>query len=376
MKYTLQENAMSSFHLAMENFKKFFYKSKSYSTSELDEARKLCAIFLENSIELLLKALLAKNDETSIYTEPKSSLIKKAMVEAMNQNIELEDVLVEKGNFKTITYTQTIEKFNGIYTSERTKNILLKISEYRNQLTHFGIKTEDNNEFTIACINVFAVIYQNLFEEIITLEKIEPYFTDDGMFVRTFHGCKCLLDKNNDYNNIVDFLDELVGRIAPDIFLEYRLKNNNYKINEWCMLFNDTVKNANFQKMLDYYEVSIDWKNSDISHNAIAFKICDLSCVWDSIFSSYCPYYNATIFTGESGIIYFRILHSSNEIVIYFKDVVQSEYWMPQYEEDDWNKHISCGYAKKYSLTKRNIRLAFKKICEDIKNYRERNNID
>jgi len=41
MKYTLQENAMSSFHLAIENFKKFFYMSKSYKPSELDEARKL-----------------------------------------------------------------------------------------------------------------------------------------------------------------------------------------------------------------------------------------------------------------------------------------------------------------------------------------------
>lgn len=371
MKYTLQENAMSSFHLAIESFKKFFYVSKSYRISELDEARKLCAIFLENSIELLLKALLAKNEETSIYTEPESHLIKNAKVEAIKRNIELEDVLVEKGSFKTITYTQTVEKLNYIYKSERIKNILLKISEYRNRLTHFGIKTEDDNEFTIACINVFTVIYQNLFEEIITLEEIEPYFTDDGIIVRTIHGYKFLLNENNDYNNIVDFLDEIVGQIAPRICLSYRLKNSDYKINEWCLLFDNTIKSANFQKMLDSYKVSIDWKCSDILQNDISFKISDLSGVWDSIISSYCPYYNATTFTGETGLIYFRVLHSSNEIVIYFENLFQPEYYMPQYEEEDWNEHISCGMAKKYSLTKRNIKLVFKKICEDMKNNRE-----
>lgn len=375
MKYTLQENAMSSFHLAIENFKKFFYMSKSYKPSELDEARKLCAIFLENSIELFLKALLSKNDGTSIYIDPENGIIKKAKEEADKRNVGLEDILVEKGNFKTITYRKAIEIFNNLYPSERTQNVFIEIGEYRNRLTHFGITTDDDDEFTIACINVFIVIYQNLFEKLITLEKIGHYFIDDDIFVRTIHGWKMLLNENGGYNNIIDFLDELV-EIAPSICLEYRLKNDDNNIQKWCSLLDKAIKSNRFQKMLDYYEASINWENSNLYGNDISFEISDASGVWDCINSSYSPYYNATIFLGGSGAIYFRVLHSTNEIVIYNEDITQPEIEMPQYEEDDWNEHISCGDAKKYSLTQRNINLAFETICKEMKEnrYEVRNN--
>lgn len=128
--------------------------------------------------------------------------------------------------------------------------------------------------------------------------------------------------------------------------------------------------------MLDYYEASINWENSNLYGNDISFEISDALGVWDCINSSYSPYYNATIFLGGSGAIYFRVLHSTNEIVIYNEDITQPEIEMPQYEEDDWNEHISCGDAKKYSLTQRNINLAFETICKEMKEnrYEVRNN--
>lgn len=369
MKYMLQDNAMSSFHLAIENFKKFFYNSESYKQSELDEARKLCAIFLENSIELFLKALLVKIDPTSIYEHPESKLIKKAQEEATKRNINLEDILVEQGNFKTITYTQTVEKYNSMHKSERTKNIFLKLAEYRNRLTHFGINNDDDDEFEIACLNVFSVLYQNLYEQLVTLEKIEHYFTDEDIYVRTIHGVKKLYNENNVYNNIIDFLDELVVETAPYVSLSYRLKNTEFKLQVWYQLFDETIKSPNFQKMLDFYEVKIDWHF--LFEYEISFEIYGTFGLGDSITSTYCPYYNATTFINESGRIIFRVLHSSNEIIIYFDDVTLPEPNMPQYEEEDWNEHLFYEDAKKCSLTKRNIKLAFETIFKDIKRNRE-----
>lgn len=62
MKYTLAQNAVSSLSIAIENFKKSYYLSDGYSQSKIGEAIKVCIIFLENSIELMLKDILASTD--------------------------------------------------------------------------------------------------------------------------------------------------------------------------------------------------------------------------------------------------------------------------------------------------------------------------
>lgn len=51
VKYTLTQNAISSLSIAIESFKKFYYLEDKCSQSEIDEAVKICTIFLENSIE-------------------------------------------------------------------------------------------------------------------------------------------------------------------------------------------------------------------------------------------------------------------------------------------------------------------------------------
>ena len=67
MKYTLAENAVSSLNISIENFKKAFYCSGKYTSSQIYEFTKICIVFPENSIELLLKSILASNNPTSQY---------------------------------------------------------------------------------------------------------------------------------------------------------------------------------------------------------------------------------------------------------------------------------------------------------------------
>ena len=48
-------NALSSLSIAIEKFKKVYYYYGTDKESIYDENMKMCAIFLENSVELLLK---------------------------------------------------------------------------------------------------------------------------------------------------------------------------------------------------------------------------------------------------------------------------------------------------------------------------------
>lgn len=50
-----------------DNFKNFYYNEERYSPSELNEAIKICIVFLKNAIELMLKDILASIDPMSIY---------------------------------------------------------------------------------------------------------------------------------------------------------------------------------------------------------------------------------------------------------------------------------------------------------------------
>jgi len=368
MKYTLQENAMSSFSLAIENFKKFYYNANMYSESELDEARKLCAIFLENSIELFLKALLVKHDEKSIYVHPESEIIREAQEKAHRSSESLEDILIEEGIFLTIKYSKTIEEYCSLYNSDIVRSTFMRISEYRNKLTHFGIKTDDNDEFTVACVNVFGVIYQNIFEKLLDLEKIADYLVDDGLIVKTIHGYKPIFNEDCIYNNIIDFLDELVDYV-PVVGYENRITNSFFKIQDWIEFYDDMIQSNNFHKMIDYYGVTLTTRASLIIDNCMEFVVSykDNNEEIDEIIQIYCPYYNATFFTDYNLLIFFVIKHSLDKIIIYNDDIYMPSMDDPQLEEVDLDKHIENGHAKIYKLTKRNLLQAFDTSIRRIK---------
>lgn len=194
MKYTLSQNAISSLSIAIDNFKKFYYNGKRYSPSEIDEAIKICIVFLENSIELMLKDILVSSDPLSIYEYPNSRAIKKALLK-VTDSLKLEDILVSEGKFKTISYTDTINKYNELFhESQKVYQVLNSLGEKRNAITHFGIdEPDDLVELTIEIINVFDVIYNYLYPQLIELDDIDIYFKSDGFIVDTVHGKNILL---------------------------------------------------------------------------------------------------------------------------------------------------------------------------------------
>lgn len=353
MRYTLAENAASSLHIALKHFKVFYYNSDKLPQSMLDENIKISLTFLENAIELLIKTILIASDETSIYVEPNSKAIRKAKSQNIS-NMSLHNILIRKGNIKTITYTEALEKYNSkFHKSKKLYNILHTLGERRNQITHFGIELLKYDEILILFFNVFDVIYNYLYPQLIELEDIGEYFTSDEFLVNTVHGIKNLFDEDFVYNNIVDFLDELLGD-CREYFCSIRANNPDTKICVFKGLFQSAINDKKFQSLCNYYKIKVDFSMCKFNDNyySIDFKINENEL--GHFYSEYSPYYNATVFSDDAGYILFIILHEKDEMYLYYKPAVYSSYDEPE-DEERWISDMENGYCERVKLSKRNI---------------------
>lgn len=285
MKYTLAQNAISSLSIAIDNFKKFYFHEERYSPSELNEAIKICIVFLENAIELMLKDILVSIDPTSIYKHPNSSAIKNALSK-VTVSLKLEDILISEGKFQTITYTETIKKYNELFhKSQKVYQVLKSLGEKRNAITHFGLDESDNlAEFTIGIINVFDVIYNYLYPQLIDLDDINIYFKSDDWIVDTVHGKKFLFDDNFIYNNILDFLDELM-ETSKDYICAMRSINTQSKIWEFKDIMEIILNDKKYNEMKKDYQIDIRFDICDFDENSYAFDIIRDSERMNSVFS-------------------------------------------------------------------------------------------
>lgn len=360
MVYTLANNAISSLNIAIENFKKFFYHNESYSYSEVDEAFKISITFLENALELLLKTILVEDDPLSIYVHPESRAIQNALSK-VNESIRLEDILIAEGNFKTITYSEAIELYNNkFHNSDKVYCILKSLGEVRNAITHFGIdRANSKDKLIIEMLNAFDVIYNYLYPQLIKIDSIGHFFTSDDLLVETVHGIKPLFDENYIYNNIVDFLDELM-ETAEDFTLVCRLADPGSKINEFIELLKAAIEDRKFDDLLKRNQAKIEFHTCDFSANNFCFDIIKEGAVFDSIFSCYSRFFNVTAFCNEVGVIYFLVAHDNHELYLYEND--SNSFW-PQWSDPEpdmlWVKDFENGSCQKLNLSKRNILKAF-----------------
>ena len=366
MKYTLTQNAISSFHIAVENFKNFYYNSDILSESKLNEYIKISLTFLENSVELLIKSILVTYDEKSIYISQNEELIKKAIAEKPS-NIPLSDILIGNQNIKTIKYSELIKKYNKEYhNSRKLYDILHLLGEARNQIAHFGIRVYTYDEILILFFNVFDVIYNYLYPHLIKLDDIGEYFTSDELYVKTVHGIKRLIDKNGEYGNFVDFLDELLGD-CRDYFCSMRAHNPKTKIIEFEDCFWATINNNRFLQLSAEYRIKVDLSMCETNDNyyLINFMVDDKEI--DYIYSWYSPYYNATIFFDKNSNISFIVLHEKGEMYIYSVPTDYSSYDTEECEER-WYQDLKKRYCKKVKLSSENIFKIFKTKFNEIKN--------
>lgn len=366
MKYTLAQNAISSLSIAIDNFKKFYYHEEEYKTSEIDEAKKICIVFLENAVELMLKTILVSGDPLSIYKEPNSRAIKSALYK-ITDSLKLEDILISEGKFQTIKYIEIIEKYNNLFhKSKKVYQILNSLGQKRNEITHFGInESDDLGELTIQILNTFDVIYNYLYPQLIDLDDIDVYFKSDDWVVDTVHGKKILFNDDFLYNNIVDFLDELI-EISKEYACAMRAQNSNSKIWEFKEIMEMLLKDKKYIKMQKENQIDINFSVCDFDGNEYVLEINQGSECLNSIFSCYSPFFNVTAFCGEYGEIYFIVVHDDHDLYIYKDD---NATW-PQYDEPEpdyqWVEDYDNGLCEKFNLSKRNLLLAFGNVLQRI----------
>lgn len=360
MVYTLANNAISSLNIAIEYFKRLYYHNEKYSPSEVDESFKICITFLENALELLLKTILVEDDPLSIYVHPESRAIQNALIQ-VNDSMRLEDILIAEGNFKTITYSEAVQRYNNkFHNSDKVHCILTNLGEIRNAITHFGIdRANSTGKLIVEILNAFDVIYNYLYPQLIKIDSIEHIFTSDDLLVETVHGVKPLFDENFIYNNIVDFLDELMDT-AEDFTLACRLDDPNSSIYEFINLFKSAMEDRKFSDLLQHNQVSIQFQTCDFSANDYSFDIIMAGEVFDSILSCYSRFFNVTAFCNEVGAIYFLVSHDTHELYLYGND--SNSFWpQPSDPEPDmlWVKDYENGLCQKLNLSKRNILKTF-----------------
>ncbi len=91
----------------------------------------------------MLKTILVSNDPVSIYKEPNSRAIKSALSNSIG-SLKLKDILISEGIFQTIKYTDTIEKYNGLFHKlKKVYQVLNSLGKKRNEITYFGIEESD-----------------------------------------------------------------------------------------------------------------------------------------------------------------------------------------------------------------------------------------
>ena len=360
MKYTLAQNAISSLSIAIDNFKKIFYLPDGFLHSQLEEATKICIVFLENSIELMLKDILVSIDPLSIYRCPESKIVQDALIKVTHTN-KLEDILVSEGNFLTIGYEEAVSKYNEKYHgSNKLKNILRTLGTKRNAIVHFGIdETDSMSELIILLINTFDVIYNYLYPQLVELDDIGDILKSDSIIINTVHGIRPILDEETFlYKNIVDFLDELM-ETSNEYARSTRAEDPKSKIKLFTTILKEVMSDSKYLRILDDYNAQINFQTCNYDCNDFSFEVIINSELFDAVISCYSTYFNATAFCGECGNIYFIVVHDTDKIYIYNKE--KQPIWPGPYKAEPdniWLTDLTRGNCQVVNLSKRNLLFA------------------
>lgn len=332
MELSLEKNAFSSLSISIDCFKVIYYQYSEISESVYEEKAKIGIVFLENAIELLLKSILYAKDNNSIFFTNR------------------------KGEQKTITYGKALSMYCKIYDNDnsndtqtllkdnqlkKVKIVLEDLRISRNNITHYKFDRIVYDELICIFINTFEIIYNYLFSDLKKLTEVGKYFASDSVWgVETIHGIQPLLSNSAVYNNVIDFLDELLSDSSDYIF-KLCYKNPLKKIDKFADLLNSIISdNSNFYKSSLTDQSMIIQECCDLSEG-FGFTINKCDNLVD-VYFRYLPFYNVGIFINEVGEVLFMVDFYNEEIFIYSENKSYPEYDEPdefcQWESDLENK--------------------------------------
>lgn len=190
MEFSLIDNGTDSLKKAKVSIEKFEELHENYAYHHLKDA----IIFLNHGIEILLKYILSKRNESLIFTDLKLYIEAKKQLkknpdykegfgihlEKSKQNVF--DVSIRKLKGKkltTITLLEALERVEflcDITPTEDFKNAIFLINNYRNHLTHHSINlTKKDEEKLIQTLKALYGYTLDFFEEHISglMQKVD-----------------------------------------------------------------------------------------------------------------------------------------------------------------------------------------------------------
>ena len=327
MKILLVDNAVDSLKIAMHTFN--LWNNRIYDYDDF-RSLKIVIEFLHNAIELLLKAILILQDETSIYCDKQEDLIEIAKEKARKQNISLIESVIKDENIKTLDYSELLKKYYKYNTclSIKYKDSLDRLGTYRNRIMHLGIDTNEDFAALIAVIHeCFTLIIDNSFY--VDLLEISEYFS---------------------YNDVIDTLEPWKEEYE-DCLRELSTTIPSRKLSIFDKMIENVIVSSIFHKFLKYYNIILndeskyedDYIYLTFEHNG---KIIELITFYDALYN-----YSILAQNVMGYHMVFCIMHFEGKICIYNKTV---EY--DKFEIDSIRKNEKREGVKIKPLTENNIR--------------------
>lgn len=288
VRFTLVENAIDSFKIAIDSFKEWQY----VSSKKEDHYLKITVFFLQNAVELLIKSWMIENDPKSIYCNIDTSKMDDAIREANARKMPLDEYLIAQKGIKTISYS---EMLNNYYpNNSREKELFLRLGYYRNTIAHFGI---DNELSPLTLYN--------------TVLEVFNWFLDEA-YDDLIEKDKCFA-----YNDIIDILED--WKEGSEYFQnDLALSDTSLKLASFVDILKKVMSSEGLKKFADAYEIFIDDDSSYEKYDIrLLFKKENQEYL---IYSKYDVFYNNTIlyfyYKGVPTPICI-VLHEKNQICIY-----------------------------------------------------------
>ena len=236
------------------------------------------------------------------------------------------------------------------------------LGAYRNRFTHFGIEFSSYDEILRIIINTFDIIYNYLYPQLTELDEIGDYFTSDYLIVDTLHGSKYLFDEDMIYNNVLDFLDELLSDGNHYLFdICYQNKDN--EIDFFESFYAEAIDDKKLKFILNKYNTRIEINNSSFYNKKLNlyFSLFNDNDDEVMVLFRYLPFYNASIYFDDVGILLFIVLFNDKTIFLYEKEALYPEFNEPD-KDNQWEKDFEDGLCKKLVLSKNNLIKAIETI--------------
>lgn len=198
MKFKLIDNAVDSLTTFIE-----FYKKETKNTKEYNKYLKLSIMMLHNSVELLIKSILVKENELIIYKDLKDDAIINALKQKKKHQ-KIEDYLIKNEKVKTIDYQTCVEYYCKLYDIDnKYKNVLNNLGFLRNSIMHLGIdKSSGKNYYDIhnTLYETINIITNIMYPQLPPLHKAFKYndisdFLDDFLEVARFNEQEMFTEK-------------------------------------------------------------------------------------------------------------------------------------------------------------------------------------